>query len=253
MTLVLRADSIGKAFGGRSVLTAATLRAYAGQIAFLVGRNGCGKSTLLNIAVGALEAGDGIVTFKGRAYLRPTWHTLARQGLYYLPDRDLLSPSRTVRQHLSAVARQFGSGGADAAAQVCDVAPFLDRRCGDLSTGERRRVEVATAVARKPECLLADEPLRHIDPRDRTLIAKVLQYMASRGCAVVVTGQDVEDLFDLADSVVWCTDGTTYELGSPGTAASNWRFAATYLGAARAARLAAGFVPAAGERGTFRE
>jgi ABC-type multidrug transport system ATPase subunit len=237
MTLVLRADSIGKAFAGRSILTAATLRAHAGEISFLVGRNGCGKSTLLNIATGALQADYGIVTFKGRAYLRQRWHVLARQGLYYLPDRDLLAPSRTVRQHLTAVTRHFGVGNAEAAARVCDVVQFLDRRCGDLSTGERRRVEVATAIAREPECLLADEPLRHIDPRDRMLVARAFQYMSSRGCAVVITGHDVEDLFDLADSVVWCTDGTTHELGTPAVAATNWRFAATYLGAVRAARL----------------
>jgi len=237
MTLVLRADSIGKAFAGRSVLTAATLRAHAGEISFLVGRNGCGKSTLLNIATGALQADHGTVTFQGRAYLRPTWPALARQGLYYLPDRELLSPDRTVRQHLAAVTRQFGVGDSEAAARVCDVVKFLDRRCGDLSAGERRRVEVATAIAREPGCLLADEPLRHIDPHDRMLIAKAFQHMSSRGCAVVVTGHDVEDLFDLAGSVVWCTDGTTYELGTPAAAAANWRFAGTYLGAARAARL----------------
>jgi ABC-type multidrug transport system ATPase subunit len=238
MTLVLRADSIGKAFGGRSVLTAATLRAHAGEITFLVGRNGCGKSTLLNIATGALQADHGVVTFRDRAYLRPRWHNLARQGFYYLPDRDLLAPSRTVGEHLSAIRRQFGLGDVEAAARICDVVPFLGRRCGDLSTGERRRVEVATAIARRPDCLLADEPLRHIDPRDRTLIANALQYLSSLGCGVVVTGHDVEDLFDLADSITWCTDGTTYELGAPVAASTNWRFASTYLGTVRASRLA---------------
>jgi ABC-type multidrug transport system ATPase subunit len=237
MDILLRADSIGKSFGDRAVLTAATLRARAGEIVFLVGRNGCGKSTLFNIATGSVAADHGIVTYQGRAYLRPSWHALARRGLYYLPDRDLLSPSRTVRDHLQAVTRQFRRGEYAVAAEVLEVPALLDRRCGDLSTGERRRVEVATAVARVPECLLADEPLRHIDPRDRLLIGTAFQHLASRGCAVVVTGHDVEDLFELADSVVWCTDGTTYELGTPLDAARHWRFAATYLGAARAARL----------------
>ncbi len=236
MTLVLRADSIGKSFGERSVLTAATLRAHAGEISFLVGaETGCGKSTLLNIATGALQADHGTVTLKGQAYLRPAWHVLARHGLYYLPDRELLAPSRTVRQHLTAISRQFGIGDIDAAARVCDIAQFLDRRCGDLSSGERRRVEVATAIVREPACLLADEPLRHIDPRDRILIAKAFQHVRSQGCAVVITGHDVEDLFDLANSVVWCTDGTTYELGTPAEAVMNSRFAAAYLGAARTA------------------
>lgn len=237
MTLVLRADSIAKSYGDRSILTAATLRANAGEIAYLVGRNGCGKSTLLNITTGVVSADNGVVTFKGKAYLRPTWHELAIRGLFYLPDRDLLSPTRTVREHLQSIVRQFGQGDYMIAAESCEIVPLLDRRSGELSTGERRRAEVATAVARQPECVLADEPFRHIDPRDRALIATAFRHLASCGCAVVVTGHDVEDLFAVADSVVWCTDGTTYELGTPAAAASNWRFAAMYLGAARAARL----------------
>jgi ABC-type Mn2+/Zn2+ transport system ATPase subunit len=76
-----------------------------------------------------------------------------------------------------------------------------------------------------------------VDPRDRTIIGAALQHLAASGCAIVVTGHDVEDLFDLAGSVVWCTSGTTYELGTPAAAAHNWRFAAEYLGAARVARL----------------
>jgi ABC-type multidrug transport system ATPase subunit len=230
---LLRADSIGKSFAGRSVLTAATLRAHRGKIGFLVGRNGSGKSTLLRISAGALAADHGTVTFKGRAHLRPHWHALAVQGLYYLPDRDLLAPSRTVRQHLQAITRQFGLPDYAMAAEICEVMPFLDRRCGDLSTGERRRVELATAIARVPDCLLADEPFRHIDPRDRPVIGAALRHLASHGCAVIVTGHEVEDLFESADYVVWCTDGTTYELGAPAVARNDWRFNSTYLGNGR--------------------
>lgn len=237
MDILLRADSIGKSYGDRTVLTAATLRAVAGKVTYLVGRNGCGKSTLLNIAAGSLAADHGSVTFKGRAYLRPTWPALARRGLYYLPDRHLLSPDRTVRQHLDAIINQFGNGNSGAAAETCDIERFLDRRCANLSTGELRRVEVATAIARRPDCLLADEPFRHIDPGDRALLGAALAFLAAQGTAVVVTGHDVEDILGMADAVVWCTDGTTYELGTPAAAADHWRFVATYLGAARAARL----------------
>lgn len=236
MMLVLRADSIGKSFAGRSILTAATLRAHAGEISYLIGRNGSGKSTLLRLSAGALGADYGTVTFKGRAYLRPHWPALAAQALYYLPDRNLLAPARTVRQHLQAITRQFSLDDYGIGTDTCQVAPLFDRRCGELLTGERRRVEVATAVARVPDCLLADEPFRHIDPRDRTIIGSALQHLASRGCAIIVTGHDVEDLFGVADSATWCTDGTTYELGAP-AAATDWRFATAYLGAARSARL----------------
>lgn len=239
MSLVLRADSIGKSFDGRSVLSAASLRVRAGEIVFLAGRNGCGKSTLLRVSCGALRADYGTVSFKGKTYLAPRWHSLARLGLYYLPDREILDPGRTVRQHLQSIARQFQLDGSSEGVDSCQIESLLDRRCGELSTGERRRVEVATAVMRTPDCLLADEPFRHIDPVDKAVIGAAFRRLASAGCAVVVTGHDIEDLFDLADSIVWCTDGTTYEMGAPNAAVADWRFASTFVGDARAARIAA--------------
>lgn len=243
MTLVLRADTIGKSFGRQAVLRAATLRATAGQVVYLVGRNGCGKTTLLRIAAGVIPADHGEVTYIGEALLRPRWHAMARRGFCYLPDRELLSPVRTVRWHLQAIVRQFRLPGYDAAVEACVLAPLLDERCGALSSGERRRVEVATAVARGPSCLLADEPYRNIDPADRTIIAHALRALAATGCAVVVTGHEIEELFAMADSLAWCTDGTTYELGSPAEALTHWRFVQEYVGPARAAQMAASAGP----------
>ena len=237
MTLMLRADSIGKSFGDRRILTAATLRAGVGEIVCLIGRNGCGKSTLLRVASGELSADQGTVFFNGTAYVRPRLPTLASRGLFFLPDRELFSPRRTTRAHLTMISRQFpGSSVADAV-RVLSLESLLDRRCDSLSTGELRRAEVAGALVRAPSCLLADEPFRHIDPRDRAVIVEALILVAAQGCAVVVTGHDVEDLFRVASRVVWCTDGTTYELGTPSEAAENWRFGNTYLGASRVARL----------------
>ena len=237
MTIVLRADSIGKSFGENPVLRTATLRATAGQVVYLVGRNGCGKSTLLGIAAGELLADHGVLTYKGHAYERPHWPTLARDGFFYLPDREILSPGWSVRRHLDTIVRQFRLPDHRAAVDACRLSALLDERCAALSSGERRRVEVATAVARRPDCLLADEPYRNLDPADRTIIAEALRALATAGCAVVVTGHEIEDLFAMADSLVWCTDRTTYELGSPAEALDHWRFVEEYLGPIRAARL----------------
>lgn len=239
MTVVLRADSIGKSYGNKAVLNSATLRAEAGTVTYLIGRNGCGKSTLLRIAAGELAPNSGVVTFKGRALLQPRWHRLARAGFAYLPDRELLSPNRTVRQHLNAVIRQFGHADYEGAVKSCGLELFLDSYCGTLSTGERRRAEVATILARRPDCLLADEPYRNLDPADRTTVAAALRDLASTGCAVVVTGHEVEDLVLSVDTIVWCTDGTTYELGTPQEALTHWRLVGSYLGEIRAKQLLA--------------
>jgi ABC-type multidrug transport system ATPase subunit len=107
---VLCADSVGKAFGGRRVLTAATLRVDAGAVVALVGRNGAGKSTLLKIAAGYERADYGTVHFAGCAYAAPRLSTLARRGLFFLPDRDILSTTFTLRAQLEAAARMATAG-----------------------------------------------------------------------------------------------------------------------------------------------
>lgn len=224
------ADSIGKSFRGRTVLNAASVWACAGCITLLVGRNGCGKSTLLNIGAGLLTPDFGVVRFAGEAYERPRLHHLASRGLFYLPDRGLLSRRLTVREHIAAIERRFGKPAVDGIADGLELGPLLDRRADALSGGERRRSEFALAALRSPTCLLADEPLSGIGPTDAAAIAATLRRMAENGVAVVVTGHEVPELLALADEVIWMTAGTTHGLGSPDTASRHDQFRREYLG-----------------------
>ena len=232
---VLVADCIAKRFRGRSVLTAATLRAESGKVTALFGRNGEGKSTLLRIAAGVIDADGGSVRFLGAAYERPRLHLLARRGLFFLADRDMLSTAFTIRDQLAVFARRFraGEGEGDVvaeAAETAGVAHRLDARPFQLSGGEYRRAELALALARRPACLLADEPFRGIAPRDAEDLVAILRAIAASGSAVCVTGHEVWTLLDAADRVSWCTSGTTYELGPPAIARTEPRFRAGYLG-----------------------
>lgn len=227
---VLVADAVGKWFGSRRVLTAATLRAVAGQVRVLFGRNGTGKSTLLKIAAGWTPADTGVVHFAGRAFLRPRLARLARHGLFYLPDHDLLSPAFSVRRQLAMVRRRFDGGDVDEALALTGVAAVADRKPSSLSGGERRRAEFAAALVRRPLCLLADEPFRGVAPHDAEVLTAVLRGLAADGCAVVVTGHEVPTLFAAADHVTWCTGGMTYDLGSPAQARAHDAFRREYLG-----------------------
>lgn len=231
-TAVFAADSIGKRFGRRRVLTAASIRAYPGRVCTLLGRNGIGKSTLIRIAAGCLGADFGVVMFGEHRWRRPRLATLARLGLFYLPDRSLLCASRTIDQHFAAVRRAFRDSAVDGARAAYRLGSLGARLPHTLSTGERRRAEAALAWSRQPVCLLADEPFRGLAPHDQEILASGLKELARRGCAVIVTGHEVPILLEVADEVVWMTAGTTHHLGDSATAQTNFQFMQDYLGPA---------------------
>lgn len=231
-TVVLQADSIAKSFGRRRVLTAATLLAIPRTVTVLLGRNGAGKSTLLKIAAGWLRPDDGVVIYKGGRYTRPRLVDLARRGLFFLPDRGLLDPTHSLRRQVAAVAARFPAARERFAhaLELLHLETLADRAVDSLSGGEWRRAEVAVALARGPDCLLADEPYLGIAPADADVLSAAFRTLAAEGCAVVITGHEVGILLDVADQVVWQTAGTTHHLGSPDTVEAHDQFRREYLG-----------------------
>ncbi len=224
------ADSISRSYGDRTILKAASIRAHAGKISVLFGRNGCGKSTLLKIGAGLLRADQGAVHFDGRVYLRPRLSVLASRGLFYLPDRNLLSRRRTLRDQIRAVEWRFGGSRSAAILERLGIARLLDQTMEEFSGGERRRAAIAVAWIRAPRCLLADEPFAGINPGDAEVLAGAFQAMASEGCALVITGHEVRQLMETADEIVWMSAGTTCVLGTPDEARSHEQFRREYLG-----------------------
>jgi ABC-type lipopolysaccharide export system ATPase subunit len=230
--IVFRADSITHSFGRRRILNAATLWARQGAISGLLGRNGSGKTTLFRIAAGLLTADQGVVIFDGHAFTRPRLHQLARRGLFLLPERGLLPRVLTLGDVLRIVAERFDNApDVDAVADRLRITDLLQRTPDSLSGGEMRRAEVAIAAARAPRVLLADEPFMGIAPADADIVATALRELAADGCAIVVSGHEVEDVLAVADEVVWITAGTTHGLGNARQARQHWQFQQEYLGA----------------------
>lgn len=229
MKPILAADSIGKSFGTRRILNSARLDAVAGSVTLVLGRNGAGKSTLLKIAAGLIAADYGVVRFRERSFMRARLHELARAGLFFLPDRNILSPSIVLGTQLMTIANRFSGRAVDEAAEQLGIGHVLDRLPRTLSGGELRRAELCLATVRSPDCLIADEPLRGIDPRDSESILEHFRSLAGNGCAVVISGHDIKALMDCADRVIWVTSGTSYVLGNPEQALANERFRREYL------------------------
>ena len=224
MNPVFLADSLGKSFGRKTVLASAAAWAVPGRISVLFGPNGSGKSTLIRAALGLIRADHGIVRFAGVTHTRPRLWRLAQDGLFYLPDQGLLSRSLAFGTQLELLGERFPGGDLHGIAESLEADSVLESRVHEMSGGERRRAELTLALARRPTCLVADEPLTEVEPKDRSLVAAALRGLADSGCAVLVTGHEVYDLMDLADEVIWMTAGTTHGLGSPADAARHDQF-----------------------------
>jgi ABC-type multidrug transport system ATPase subunit len=228
---ILTADCIGKRFGEKKVLSAATVHADRGVVTALIGRNGCGKSTLLRIMAGLMAPDHGTVRYRGAVHTRTRLPRLARQGLFLLPaDRCTLTRTLTLRQHLDVLRRRFGLPPDDAALEPLRIDHLMDRTVGTYSGGEQRRAELALALARAPDCLLADEPFLGITPADTEAFITAFRTLARRGTAVILTGHEVPFILAVADTVTWLHAGTTLPLGPPDVARTDWFFRREYLG-----------------------
>lgn len=235
MTLV--ADSISKSFSGRRVLTSARLRADRGKVAGLLGRMGSGKSTLLKICAGLIQPESGWIELNGRKYLRIRRSTLAARGLFYIGETDNLAWTLTVDEHFNEIDRRYGFVARDEIFELLDLKPLLKRKAHAISGGEVKRVEIGLAFARRPSCVLLDEPFRSADPLLCERLGHCFRLLASHGCAVVVSGHEVNQLLPFLDSITWITSGTTHSLGPVESALANSEFRRDYLGISGANRV----------------
>jgi ABC-2 type transport system ATP-binding protein len=191
---------------------------------------GTGKSTLLKICAGIVAPDTGWVEIDGRQYLRPRHNILAMRGLFYLGELDNLVRTMTVREHFDAITHRFGKWNDDDQLERLHIAPLLDQKAGTLSGGEVKRVEIGLAFARRPRVLLADELFTSADPVLCEVIGSSLRELARAGCAIVVTGHEVNLLKPFLDSVTHVTSGTTYFLGDSNQAWAHDGFRREYLG-----------------------
>ena len=219
-------------FNERRVLSSASIAATSGEIVGLLGRMGEGKSTLLRICAGQARSDSGWVKYKGAICDPPRLSSLASAGVYYLPESGSLARSLTLRGHFDLFRERFRLGATDEIVDDFDLGELMDASPASFSTGERRRAEMALVVYRRPECLLADELFRDLDPITAEGVGRVLRHMASNGCAILITGHEVRTMAPILTSIVWLTSGTTYSLGSPDVAWKNEFFRKEYLGPA---------------------
>jgi ABC-2 type transport system ATP-binding protein len=209
MTALLEATGLEKRFGDTVALDGFDLAVAAGEIAGLIGHNGAGKSTFARITAGLVSPDAGAVRVGGLDASRSAARVRPMLGL--APQELALYPTATARENLFAFAGLYGLRRRDARPRIDELAdalvlgPVLDRRVRDLSGGQQRRLQAATAMIHRPRVLLLDEPTVGADPITRDALLAVVRAAAADGAAVVYTTHYLPEL-DTLDATVAVAD-----------------------------------------------
>lgn len=216
---ILVARGVTKSYGTVQALRGVTLEVLEGEILGLLGPNGAGKTTFLSICAGLKRADSGTLTIAGREVSRQP--RLAKGIVGFAPQEVGLYLTFTGRQNLSFFARIQGVNKKDLDDEVAQVAArfhlteLLDRKCGELSGGERRRLHAAVAVVGRPRLLLLDEPTAGVDVLTRDAVLESVRELAKSGSSVIYTTHYMEEAERLCDRLAVINSGEVLAVGEP--------------------------------------
>ena len=232
----LVAHNLGKQYRKRPVLRDVSLRLQRGEAVGLLGPNGAGKTTCFYIVMGLIAADTGTIELDGQDLTHLPMYRRARLGIGYLPQEASIFRGMTVEQNIRAVI-EVTEPNREARDVILDdlLAEFslthLRRASAlALSGGERRRVEIARALASHPHFMLLDEPLAGIDPIAVGDIRDLVSHLRDRGIGVLITDHNVRETLDIVDRAYILHDGRVLMEGQPSDIVANKDVRRVYLG-----------------------
>jgi len=229
-------DRVGKSFGGRPVVKDVSLTLRRGQVAGLLGPNGAGKTTCFYMITGLIPADYGAIYLDGEDITSLPMYQRARAGLGYLPQETSIFRGMTVEQNVMAVVelgerdRRRARETARALLEELHIAHLRAAPAVSLSGGERRRVEIARALASDPAFMLLDEPFAGIDPLAIADIREVIGYLKGRGIGILITDHNVRETLDIIDSASIIHAGQVLFEGAPNEILNDPEVRRVYLG-----------------------
>jgi len=238
----LEAAGLQKSYGARTVVKDVRLAVDSGEVVGLLGPNGAGKTTSFYMIVGLVRADAGEISISGRRVERMPIHQRSRLGLSYLPQEASIFRKLTVEENIRAVLElQIGPDGK--ALKPAQIEQQLDGLLRDLSIerlrespapalsgGERRRVEIARALATQPRFILLDEPFAGVDPIAVIEIQRIIGFLKSRGIGVLITDHNVRETLGICDRAYIISEGRVLAEGTPTEIVDNPDVRKVYLG-----------------------
>ena len=238
----LVAQGLQKSYASRKVVQNVSLAVQSGEVVGLLGPNGAGKTTSFYMIVGLVRADAGQISIDGQPVERMPIHRRARLGLSYLPQESSIFRKLTVEENVRAVLElQRDSSGkplskadikqrTDSLLHELRVEHLRDSPAPALSGGERRRVEIARALATQPRFILLDEPFAGIDPIAVIEIQRIIGFLKSRGIGVLITDHNVRETLGICDHAYIISEGQVLATGTPAEIVSNAEVRRVYLG-----------------------
>ncbi|MEW6131821.1 MAG: LPS export ABC transporter ATP-binding protein [Pseudomonadota bacterium] len=232
----LIAEHLQKNYKKRTVVHDVSLAVGSGEIVGLLGPNGAGKTTCFYMIVGLVIADGGSIRLDGHDVTHTPIHKRARLGLSYLPQEPSIFRKMTVADNVRAVLQLKGYDE-EAVEQHLDnlledlhVGHLRDASAMSLSGGERRRVEIARALAMNPRFVLLDEPFAGIDPIAVLDIQKLIRFLTERGIGVLITDHNVRETLGICDRAYIINDGSVLAFGHPDEIIRDETVRKVYLG-----------------------
>jgi lipopolysaccharide export system ATP-binding protein len=232
----LAAVSIGKAYRGRRVVNDVSLSLRRGEVVGLLGPNGAGKTTCFYMITGLIHVDQGQILLDGQDVTTLPMYQRARLGVGYLPQEPSIFRGLTVEQNIMAIVelsepdRRERQNVVENLLAELHVEHLRDAPAAALSGGERRRVEIARALATRPSFMLLDEPFAGIDPLAINDIRDLITFLKERGLGILVTDHNVRETLQIVDRASIMFDGEVLFEGTPQEVLTNPAVRERYLG-----------------------
>jgi lipopolysaccharide export system ATP-binding protein len=238
----LEARHLQKSYGSRKVVHDVSLAVQKGEVVGLLGPNGAGKTTSFYMIVGLVRADGGAIMLDGQPIENLPIHRRSRLGLSYLPQEASIFRKLNVADNVRAVLelQRDGQGRPLAPAEIeqrlgsllqeLRVDHLRDASATSLSGGERRRVEIARALATQPRFILLDEPFAGIDPIAVIEIQRIIGFLKARGIGVLITDHNVRETLGICDHAFIISEGRVLAQGTPQEIITNADVRRVYLG-----------------------
>jgi lipopolysaccharide export system ATP-binding protein len=232
----LSVTALKKRYKSRIVVHDVSLSVDSGEVIGLLGPNGAGKTTCFYMIVGLVAADGGTIELDGDDLTRMPIHARARLGLSYLPQEASIFRKLSVADNVQAILELQGldademANRLDALLEDLSISHLRDAPAISLSGGERRRVEIARALATRPRFILLDEPFAGIDPIAVLDIQKIIGFLKERGIGVMITDHNVRETLGICDRAYIINEGRVLASGTPDEIVYNENVRKVYLG-----------------------